>query len=67
MAYVIKKYYICLSILFCVVMDDLKELLAKECNCRFSMDSPDMEKFIASLTEVHLHSGGADLLWSAGY
>lgn len=39
-------------------MDVLKELLAKECNYRFSMDSPVMEKFLSSLTEVHLKSGG---------
>lgn len=38
-------------------MKDLKELLAKECNHRFSMDTPIMEKFIGSLTEVRLRRG----------
>lgn len=39
------------------LMDDLKEILAKECNYRFRMDTPVMEKFIASLEEVHLKRG----------
>lgn len=38
-------------------MENLKELLAKECNYRFSMDTPVMEKFIASMTEIRLRSG----------
>lgn len=38
-------------------MKELKELLAKECNYRFSMDTPIMEKFINSLTEVPLRRG----------
>ena len=38
-------------------MEELKELLAKECNGRFSMDSPVMEHFISLLTEVHLKHG----------
>ena len=38
-------------------MDDLKEILAKECSYRFSMDTPAMEKFMASLEEVHLKRG----------
>ena len=39
-------------------MDELKELLANECNHRFSMDEPVMEKFIGLLTEVELPRGG---------
>ena len=38
-------------------MEELKELLAKECNGRFSMDSPVMEHFISLLTEGHLKHG----------
>lgn len=38
-------------------MKELKELLAKECNHRFSMDTPIMEKFIDSLSEVRLRRG----------
>ena len=39
-------------------MDELNELLANECNHRFSMDEPVMEKFIGLLTEVELPRGG---------
>lgn len=39
-------------------MEELKEILAKECNYRFSMETPVMEKFLSSLTEVHLKRGG---------
>lgn len=39
-------------------MDEIKELLANECNHRFSMDEPVMEKFIGLLTEIKLPRGG---------
>lgn len=40
-------------------MEDLKELLSKECNYRFSMDTPAMEKVLDSMTEVCLRRGEA--------
>lgn len=40
-----------------VIVEDLKEILAKECNYRFSMDTPIMEKFLNSLTEIRLRRG----------
>lgn len=39
-------------------MNEIKELLSNECNRRFSMDEPVMEKFIGLLTEVELPRGG---------
>lgn len=38
-------------------MEYLKKLLAKECNYRFSMDTPVMERFLFLLTEVPLKRG----------
>jgi len=38
-------------------MKDLKELMAKECNYRFSMDTEIMNRFLNALTEVNLRRG----------
>ena len=38
-------------------MEDLKELMAKECNYRFSMDTEIMNRFLNALTEVNLRRG----------